>query len=86
MSQCHLWLAIRHRRWGHWGRLVRRVPLCWAGLSQVRSSGDRGARWSVEMGVALALVVRCLGRLLRGLGVRGWRGGGWCLILLTEVS
>ena len=75
MSQCHLWLAIRHHRWGHWGRLVRRVPLHWAGLSQVRSSGDRGARWSVEVGVALALVVRCLGLLLRGLGGERVVGG-----------
>ena len=40
----------------------------------------------MEVGVALALVVRCLVLLLRSLGVRGWRGGGWCLVLLTEVS
>ena len=68
MSQCHLWMAIRHCRWGHWGRVVRWVLLRRAGLSSVRSSGDRGARWLVPVGVALALVVRCLGLFLRGLG------------------
>ena len=68
MSQCHLWMAIRHRRWGHWGRVVRWVLLRRAGLSPVRSSGDRGARWLVSVGVAVALVVRCLGLFLRGLG------------------
>ena len=68
MSQCHLWMAIRHRRWGHWGHVVRWVLLRRAGLSPVRSAGDRGARWLVSVGVALALVVRCLGLFLRGLG------------------
>ena len=67
MSQCHLWMAIRHRRWGHWGRLMRWVLLRRAWLGPVRSSGDRGARWLVSVGVALALVVRCLGLFLRGL-------------------
>ena len=74
MSQCHLWMAIRHRRWGHGGRLVRWVLLCRAGLSPVRSSGDRGARWSVSVGVALGLVVRCLDLVWRGLGGE-WEGG-----------
>ena len=68
MSQCHLWMVIRHRRWGHWGRVVRWVLLRRAGLSPVRSSGDRGARRLVSVGVALALVARCLGLFLRGLG------------------
>ena len=74
MNQCHLWMAIRHRQWGHWGRVLRWVLLRRAGLSPVRSSGDRGARWAVSVGVALGLVVRCLGLFRRGLG-REWEGG-----------
>ena len=61
-------MAIHHRQWGHWGRVVRWVLLRRAGLSLVRSSGGRGARWLVSVGVALALVVRCLGLFRRDLG------------------
>ena len=74
MIQCHLWMAICHRRWGHWGRVLRWVLLRRAGLSPVRSSGDQGAHWLVSVGVAVALVVRCLGLCLWGLG-GGWEEG-----------
>ena len=74
MSQCHLWTAIRRRRWGHWGRVVRWVLLRRAGLSPMRSSGGRGARWLVSVGMVLALVVRCLDLFRRGLGGE-WEGG-----------
>ena len=74
MSQCHLWTASSRRRWGHWGRVVRWVLLRRAGLSPMRSSGGRGARRLVSVGMALALVVRCLDLFRRGLGGE-WEGG-----------
>ena len=41
----------------------------------------------VSVGMALALVVRCLDLFWRGLGGE-WEGGGvrWCLVRLTEVG